>query len=70
MRSEDIGNTGVRRVGGGSRSLRLHGEQLRSPVLNNHAGGRKHRTREELEHVIRARARGRIYKTAEEEPGP
>ena len=25
---------------------------------------------EELEHVIRARARGRIYKKVEEEPGP
>ena len=27
MHREDIGNMGVRRVGGGSRSLRPHGEQ-------------------------------------------
>ena len=47
-----IGNKGVRRVGGGSCSLRPHGEQWCSPVLNNHAGGRKHRHDKELEHVI------------------
>ena len=38
-RREDIGNTGVRGVGGGSHSLRPHGEQSCSPLLNDHAGG-------------------------------